>query len=82
MKSKLKAVALCTVVAVAAIGLGAMDRIQHDRRATAYLIETCKSQPQLAECQAREKAGKNIRYTFNGQEFRDGNPVSAFGANE
>jgi len=82
MKSKLKEVALCTVAALTAIGLGAIDRIQHDRQANAFLIETCKSQPQLAECKARKEAAKSIRYTFNGQEFRDGSPVSAFGANE
>jgi hypothetical protein len=82
MKSKLQAVAFCTVAALSGIGIGVLDTIQHNRQAASQLTATCMTQPHLAECVEREVAARGVRYFFNGQEFRDGNPVAAFGANE
>lgn len=83
MKSnKLKTAAFCTIAALAGISFGALDQIQHDRLAAAQLYDTCKTQPAMAACGDREVAVRSVRYTFNGLEASDRNPVTAFGANE
>lgn len=82
MKSRLKVASFCIVTALIGIGLGAMDQIQHNRQTNASLNLLCAVQPHLDQCRAREATAKSIRYSFNGQEFRDGTAVSSFGANE
>lgn len=82
MKSKLKIASLSIAAALLGVFSGAMDQVQHDRQANAQLNVLCESQPSLGQCKKRESVAKSIRYTFNGQEFRNGTPVSAFGANE
>ena len=82
MKSKLKIAVFGDIAALAGISFGALDQIQHDRLVAAELYETCKSQPALAACVDRDLAVRSVHYIFNGQEVRDRNPITAFGANE
>lgn len=82
MKSKLKIASFSIAAALLGVLVGAVDQVQHDRQANAQLNVLCESQPHRGECKARETAAKSIRYTFNGQEFRNGTSVTAFGANE
>lgn len=82
MKSKLKAAVYCTFAALVGVSLGALDSIQHNRVAAAKLNDACLVQPSKAACVDRDVAVRSIRYTFNGVDMRDGNPVTAFGANE
>lgn len=82
MKSELKIAVISAIAALSGISFGALDIIQHNRQAEAQLNETCKAQPVLAPCIYREFAARSVRYTFNGQEARDRNPVTVFGANE
>ena len=81
MRTKLKVVVYCTIAALAGIGIGALDNIQHSRQEVAQMNVTCKSQPQLGACVERDIAVRSISYFFNGQEYRDGNPVIVLGAN-
>lgn len=82
MKSKLKIASFAIAAALLGVLAGAMDQVHHNRQANAQLNVLCESQPNLGECIEREAAARSIRYTFNGQEFRNGTAVSAFGANE
>lgn len=82
MKSKLNIAVFGIVAALMGISCGALDQIQHNRLAAAAQLQVCKTQPALAECVERELVVRSVRYTFNGQEVRDRNPVTAFGANE
>ncbi|HDS1721589.1 hypothetical protein NPS53_08765 [Pseudomonas putida] len=82
MKSKLKIAVFGAIATLAGISFGSLDNIQHNRQAAAQLHETCKAQPTLAACIYRDFAAHSVRYTFNGQEARDRNPVTVFGAYE
>lgn len=82
MKSKLKVVVFGAIATLAGISFGALDQIHYDRQVAAELNETCKTQPALVVCVERDVAVRSVRYTFNGQEVRDRNPITAFGANE
>lgn len=82
MKSKLKIAAFAAIAALVGVSVGALEQIQHNRLAAAQLNETCKSQPALVACVDRAAALRSIRYTFNGQEVSDRNPVTAYGANQ
>lgn len=82
MKSKLKIAVFGAIAALAGFSFGALDQIQHDRLTAAQLNDTCKARPFLAECVAREVAVRSVHYTFNGQEVRDRNSITVFGANE
>lgn len=82
MKPKLKAAVYCSFAALVGVSLGALDVIQHDRVAAAKLNDDCQVLPSKAACLDRDVAVRSIRYTFNGVDMRDGNPVTALGAIE
>lgn len=83
MKSnKLKASVFSTIAVLVGVSFGALDQIQHDRVAAAQLTDLCIAQPSTAACMDRDVAARSVRYTFNGVEMHNGNPVTAFGANE
>ncbi len=79
MKTKLLSALLVSLIGV---GLGVYDAYQALIDKRGQYSQMCPASPEAPACLERTRAAANVRYVFNGYEYRNGTSVTEYAANQ